>query len=101
MRVELSYFDGRPNWQLADERLRDALAQAGRQDVRVEHRQVATPAEAEAEAAGVRGSPTVLVDGQDPFADRDAPVGLSCRVFRTQAGLAGSPAVSQLLSVLS
>ncbi|MCF6746013.1 thioredoxin family protein [Blastococcus sp. KM273128] len=99
MRVELLYFDGCPNWRLADQRLRDALTQAGRDDVRVEHRRVTTPEQAQ--ASGFRGSPTVLVDGRDPFADPDAPVGLSCRVFRTEAGLAGAPTVEQLFRVLS
>jgi hypothetical protein len=96
--VTLLYFDGCPNWQLAGERLREALALAGRNDVRVEHRLVGTPEEAV--AAEFRGSPTVLIDGRDPFADPYAPVGLSCRVYRTEAGLAGSPTVDQLLAVL-
>jgi hypothetical protein len=87
-----------PNWRLADERLREALALTGRDDVRVQHRLVATPEEAE--AAGFRGSPTVLIDGQDPFSQPDAPAGLSCRVFRTEAGLTGAPTVEQLLAVL-
>ena len=87
-----------PNWRLADERLREALALADRDDVRVQHRLVATPEEAE--AAGFRGSPTVLIDGQDPFSQPDAPAGLSCRVFRTEAGLTGAPTVEQLLAVL-
>ena len=60
---------------------------------------VATTPE-EAEAVRFRGSPTILVNGQDPFADPDAPVGLSCRVYRTDAGLAGAPTVEQLLTVL-
>lgn len=99
MRAELLYFDGCPNWRLADQRLRDALTQAGRDDVRVEYRCVTTPEQAQ--ESGFRGSPTVLVDGRDPFADPDAPVGLSCRVFRTEAGLAGAPTVEQLVRVLS
>ena len=99
MRVELLYFDGCPNWRLADQRLRDALTQAGRDDVRVEHRRVTTPEQAQ--ASEFRGSPTVLVDGRDPFADPDAPVGLSCRVFRIDGGLAGAPTVEQLVRVLS
>lgn len=99
MKVELLYFDGCPNWQLADERLRVALAQVGREDVRVQHRQVTTPEQAD--AAEFRGSPTILVDGLDPFAEPDAPVGLSCRVFRTEAGLVGAPTVEQLRAVLS
>jgi hypothetical protein len=30
-----------------------------------------------------RGSPAVLITGREPFLDGDAPVGLSCRVYRT------------------
>ena len=97
--VTLLYIDGCPNWRVADERLQEALTLSGRDDVRVQHRLVTTAEQAE--AAGFRGSPTVLVNGQDPFADPDAPAGLSCRVFRTEAGLTGAPSVEQLLTVLS
>jgi hypothetical protein len=96
--VTLLYFDGCPNWQVADGRLREALTRAGRDDVRVQHRQITTPEQAE--AAGFLGSPTVLIGGRDPFADPDTPVGLSCRVYRTEAGLAGAPTVESLLAVL-
>ena len=98
MDVTLLYYDGCPDWQVADVRLRKALALAGRDDVRVQHRQVTTPKEAE--VTGLRGSPTVLVNGRDPFADPNAPAGLACRVFRTEAGLAGAPTVEQLVVVL-
>ncbi len=37
-----------------------------------------------------RGSPTVLVDGWDPFLDPASPVGLSCRVYRTEDGVTGA-----------
>ena len=95
----LLYFPGCPNVRLADERLREALVLAGRDDVRVEHRLMTTAEEAA--AAGFRGSPTVLIDGRDPFADPHAAAGLSCRVYRTEAGLTGAPSVEQLLAVLS
>jgi hypothetical protein len=98
MQVKVLFFDGCPNWTVADERLREALTRAGRSDVRVEHHRVATAEEAE--AVGFRGSPTVLVNGTDPFDDADAPVGLSCRVYLTDAGLAGAPTVEQLLAAL-
>jgi len=42
----------------------------------------------------------VLVDGVDPFADSDDPVGLSCRVFRTPEGLRGAPTGQQLVEAL-
>jgi hypothetical protein len=96
--VVLLYFAACPNWQLADGRLQEALVRAGRTDVRVERHEVATSDEGE--TSGFRGSPTVLVDGRDPFAEADAAVGLSCRVYRSAAGLAGAPTVEQLLKVL-
>ncbi|TFV91512.1 thioredoxin family protein [Blastococcus sp. CT_GayMR16] len=99
MDVTLLYFDDCPNWQVADERLREALALADRDDVQVERRLVVTSEQAE--ATGFRGSPTVLINGRDPFADPDTPVGLSCRVYRTATGLTGAPTVEQLLAVLS
>jgi len=94
----LLHFDGCPNWHVVDDRLREALAWAGREDVRVEYREVSTPEEAA--AVQFRGSPTVLVNGQDPFADPDSPVGLSCRVYRTEDGLSGAPTVQQLWEAL-
>ncbi len=97
MDVWLLYFDGCPNWQETDHRLQEAIAVAG-QVVRLEYVKVATPADAE--RLRFRGSPTVLVNGADPFADEDAPIGLSCRVFKTPDGLRGSPTVEQLVEVL-
>lgn len=91
-------FDGCPNARAADDRVREALARAGRDDVHVLHRLVATAEEAE--AVGFRGSPTVLINGRDPFADPEAAAGLSCRVYRTEAGLAGAPTVEQVLAAL-
>ena len=45
---------------------------------------IATP-EAAA-TADLRGSPTVLINDSDPFAEPDAPIGLSCRVYRNDEG---------------
>lgn len=98
VKVSLLYFDGCPNWKVADERLREALASIGRGDTDVEYLRVSTPEEAEARQ--FRGSPTVLVNGRDPFLDRESPVGLSCRVYRTPDGLTGSPTVEQLVEAL-
>lgn len=98
MRVTLQYFDGCPNWQRTQQLVEQALDQLGLPGEALTLQKVAT-AEA-AEAVGFRGSPTVLVDGNDPFADPAAPVGLSCRVFATPDGLAGAPTLEQLIDAL-
>lgn len=100
MRVELLVVPQCPNGQLARERLRDALAAAGRAGTPVAVRVITEATLASAPAFG--GSPTILVDGVDPFADQVADsVGLSCRVYRTDAGLSGAPSVDALRRVLS
>ena len=98
MDVRLLYFDGCPNWTVADERLRVALATVGR-EAHVEHVLVESPEDAE--ATGFIGSPTIRVDGRDPFARGDEPVALACRIYITPQGPAGSPTVDQLVEVLS
>lgn len=97
MEITLQYFEGGPNWEILDCRLVELLD--GRSDIRVT-RQLVETAE-DAERLGFHGSPTVLVDGVDPFADEHAPVGLVCWVFRTPAGLAASPTVEQLREAIS
>jgi hypothetical protein len=52
----------------------------------------------EAEHLGMRGSPTILIDGRDPFAGTAAPAALSCRLYRS--GQSGVPTVSQLVDHL-
>ncbi len=97
MDVRLLYFDGCPNWRVAEQRLREAVALTGA-DIDVVLLNVVTSEDAE--RLSFRGSPTVLINGTDPFAEPEAPVGLSCRLYRTDAGLAGSPTVQQLMDVL-
>lgn len=97
MKIILQYFDGCPNWEVLDQRLAEVID--GRSDVRVTHQRVETTEDAV--RLGFHGSPTVLVDAVDPFADEHTPVGLACRVFRTPAGLAGSPTVEQLREAIS
>ncbi len=58
--------------------------------------------EAHAVAAGMHGSPTLLVDGRDPFAAADAPGALACRLYpSTAGGIEGAPSVEELRAVLS
>ena len=95
MEVTLQYFDGCPWWQTTDQRLRQLAHEF---EVDVTYRKVETPKVAE--ELSFRGSPTILVDGRDQFAQGDEPVGLSCRIYQTPDGPAGSPTLDQLREVL-
>ncbi|MCB2176382.1 MAG: thioredoxin family protein [Actinomycetales bacterium] len=98
MRVQLLHIADCPSWQLADERLRRALRTVGA-EVEVERVLIRTPEQAA--ARGFHGSPSIVVDGVDLFPHAGAPVGLSCRLYPTPGGSAGSPTVGQLVEVLS
>ncbi len=97
MEITLQYFDGCPNWEVLDHRIAEALH--GRTDASIIRQRVGTTEEAV--RLGFHGSPTILIDGIDPFAEPSAPVGLACRVFRTPNGLAGSPTLEQLHAAFS
>ncbi len=97
MDVTLLYFDGCPHWKTADEHLRALSSEFP--DLVLSRQLVETPEEAD--RTSFRGSPSVLVDGTDVFAEPDAPVGLSCRVYQTPDGPAGSPRIEQLRDVLA
>lgn len=97
MNVALLYFDDCPNWNDLDRHLQALTTELG--NLVVTHHLVDTPEEAE--RTSFRGSPSIIVDGIDPFADPDAPVGLSCRVYQTPDGPTGSPTIDQLRAVLT
>jgi hypothetical protein len=97
--IELLYFAGCPNWHLARERLKEALVIVGRPELDVSLRSVET--DEEAQALRFAGSPTVRVNGRDPFLSSIQAYGLSCRVYATPDGHAGVPTVGQLIEVLT
>lgn len=87
-----------PHGPLLESRLNQALD--GRSDVQIFRRVVADAAEAA--RLGMHGSPTLLIDGRDPFAVDDPPTSVSCRLFRAENGqLTGAPTVKQLREVLA
>jgi hypothetical protein len=46
---------------------------------------------------GMHGSPTLLVDGVDPFAEPEQAPSMSCRLYRDENGqLSGAPSIGQL-----
>lgn len=82
-----------PNVMLLEQRLARVIE--GRRDVSVSRRVIAD--QDEAERWGMHGSPTILVDGTDPFAEPGEPASMSCRLYRGSNGqVDGAPSVSQL-----
>jgi len=92
MELTLQYFNGCPNWETTAEHLRVLVEEGLVAAVSLE----VIETDETAIARGFRGSPTLLIDGVDPFVNKEAPVGLACRVFRTENGFAGSPTLTQL-----
>ena len=97
MDVVIQYFEGCPHAELAMERVRRALQSAGLADQKVLLQRVDSPEEAA--GAGFHGSPTILVDGVDPFEGESPAVGYACRVYETDAGRQGAPSLAQLVGV--
>ena len=98
MNITLQYFDSCPNWKVADGRVKSIIEEHGL-DVAIEYQLIETPEEAE--KYHFIGSPTLLIDGRDPFASDDlAPIGLACRTYMTAAGPTASPSVEQLEEAL-
>jgi hypothetical protein len=86
-----------PNAPVLEERLAQALA--GRSGVSVVRRVVDD--DADAVRFGMHGSPTLLVDGVDPFAEPGVPASVSCRIYREEDGrLQGAPSVAAVRQVL-
>lgn len=86
-----------PHVRLLEDRLRRAVT--GLAGVSMSRKVIATADDAA--RAGMRGSPTVLVDGIDPFAEPRVPTGLSCRLYRQPDGtIEGAPSVDRLRAAL-
>jgi hypothetical protein len=82
-----------PNAPILQDRLAAVLD--GRADVSVSRRVICD--EDGAARWGMRGSPTLLIDGVDPFAELGQPPSLSCRLYRDDDGrTSGAPSAGQL-----
>ena len=91
--MELLVVPDCPNQVLAHELTRAAVAELGA-EASVTTTVIDT--DAHAQARGFTGSPTFLINGRDPFAEPGAAVAVACRMYRTRAGLAGVPTLTEL-----
>ena len=98
MDVTVLAIPGCPGAALLEERL--AAAVRGLPGVRVTRRVITS--QAQAAGAGMRGSPTLLVDGADPFAGPGQQAGAACRLYRQDDGsLAPAPPAAELHRILT
>jgi hypothetical protein len=98
MKLEVLHVPDCPNTAVLTDRLETLII--GRGDVVVEHRVIRD--QPEAVARGMTGSPTLLVDGVDPFAAAGQSPSLSCRLYVDEAGaVSGAPSLVQLRSALA
>ncbi|MFF7129822.1 thioredoxin family protein [Streptomyces sp. NPDC008240] len=96
MRITVLTVPGCPHAPVVAERLSQAL---GDRDAEVERIEVEDLEQAT--RLGMTGSPTVLIDGVDPFAVPGAPASLSCRLYRGPDGrIDGAPSLAELRRVL-
>lgn len=97
MDIELLVVPDCPNEAAAAELITSAVA-----DTRVRATIIRTiiASPDQAQRRGFTGSPTILLNGSDPFARPDAPVAMCCRLYSTPEGLRGVPALRDLREAL-
>ena len=97
--IELLVVPDCPNESRALQALETALEQVamGPQPVRI----TVITNQDEAQRRGFVGSPTILINGVDPFAVHGATPAVACRVYVTPAGLSGVPPLDGLVGALA
>ncbi|ORB48096.1 hypothetical protein BST43_25210 [Mycobacteroides saopaulense] len=99
MNLEILQVPDCPNVAVLQDRIADAL-EAERVTATIVHRVIESLAAAE--QFGMTGSPTLLVDGKDPFGEPGLAPAVSCRLYPAEDGnrYDGAPSVTALRAVL-
>jgi hypothetical protein len=97
MRLEILHVPECPGTVVLESRL--AVLLAGRPDIDVRRQVIA--GQDQAERRGMAGSPTLLVDGADPFARPGQRPAIACRRYPDEQGRPGmAPTLRQLREAL-
>jgi hypothetical protein len=97
--ITIVHTPGCPNVALLRQRIADALARLAGPVPDVVVEEIADPDEAARRR--FHGSPALLVDGVDPFAEPETPPAFACRSYRTDTGIEGAPSVDQIIAALT
>ncbi|MEU4808097.1 alkylmercury lyase family protein [Nocardia fluminea] len=98
MKLEILHVRDCPNVAVLEQRIQQVTADQPT-PVEITHRMIDDPEQAV--AAGMTGSPTLLLDGHDPFATPGVESSVSCRLYPDESGrLDGAPSVIALRAAL-
>ena len=98
VRIVLLHVPDCPNLALTRDRILEALDVA---EIVASVDEVEVATVESAADVGMHGSPTILIDGVDPFDAGSSEASMSCRLFDTPDGFEGAPTVSRLIEVVS
>ena len=98
MYAELLVVPDCPHQQAAEALVYTALADVGLSQVAIATSVIST--EVEASRRGFIGSPTVLIDGNGPFAHAGQPASVACRIYQNYNGPSGILDLRQLRQAL-
>ncbi|MEU4710849.1 organomercurial lyase [Nocardia salmonicida] len=99
VKLEILQVTDCPNVAVLEQRLRQAIVGTGIV-IDLAHRVISDAGQAA--DLGMTGSPTLLVEGRDPFAVPGQSPSISCRLYRTNdGGIDGAPSVAAIREALS
>lgn len=97
--ITVLHTPGCPNVTVAIQRLSEAIGRLPGPAPRVTVEEIADADEARRRKFS--GSPTVLIDGVDPFAGPESSPAFACRRYLTESGVEGAPSVDQIVAALA
>lgn len=95
--IEILYVPDCPNLDRARSRLHRVLQAV---DIASPVRETEVSTSDAAERLGMHGSPTILINGRDPFAGVDDAASVSCRLYDDGGRRDGAPSIEQLTAAL-
>lgn len=99
MKIEVLSVPDCPNQAIALVRISEALHLADVTGAEISERVITN--DADAHALGMHGSPTILIDGRNPFVEAGTPTSMSCRLYHTAEGFKGASSVAELIAAVT
>lgn len=98
MHIAILHVPDCPSLDLTRSRVAAALAQTG---VEASVEEVLVAGRREADEMGMHGSPTITIDGHDPFDHDQGRGSMSCRLYWAEGRIDGAPGVEGLIAAIT